>query len=48
MLRREQIETEKGKRAFVDGLSIVTPGDMKALPRRSEGFTRRKVTVCPA
>ncbi|EXY63373.1 hypothetical protein M085_4224, partial [Bacteroides fragilis str. 3986 N(B)19] len=31
LLRREQIETEKGKRAFVDGLSILTPGDMKAL-----------------
>jgi hypothetical protein len=33
---------EKAKRAFVDGLSIVTPGDVKALLRRSEVFSRGK------
>ncbi|MFK2342924.1 hypothetical protein ACIXN4_19890 [Bacteroides fragilis] len=32
----------EGERAFVDGLSILTPGDMKALSRRSEGFVRGK------
>jgi hypothetical protein len=39
---REEIESGKGRRAFVDGLSIVTPGDVKALLRRSEVFSRGK------